>query len=45
MVKEIKYGTTNSYLIKGTTGSLLFDTGWAETLNAFCRSGRRSLKF
>ena len=38
MVKEIKYGTTNTYLIKGTKGSLLFDTGWAGTLNAFCHA-------
>lgn len=36
MIKEIKYGTTNTYLIKGTNGSLLFDTGWAGTLAAFC---------
>lgn len=38
MVKEIKYGTTNTYLIKGTEGSLLFDTGWAGTLKAFCHA-------
>ena len=36
MIKEIKYGTTNTYLIKGGSGSLLFDTGWAGTLKAFC---------
>lgn len=38
MIKEIKYGTTNTYLIKGANGTLLFDTGWAGTLSAFCHS-------
>ena len=38
MVKEIKYGTTNTYLIKGSNGSLLWDTGWAGTLTAFCHA-------
>ena len=38
MVKEIKYGTTNTYLIKGTKGSILFDTDWAGTLKAFCHA-------
>ena len=35
MIKTIKYGTTNTYLIKGDKGALLFDTGWAGTLPAF----------
>ena len=35
MVKLIRYGTTNTYLIKGKNGALLFDTGWAGTLQAF----------
>ena len=38
MIKEIKYGTTNTYLIKGSDGSILFDTGWAGTLTAFCHA-------
>ena len=38
MIKEIKYGTTNTYLIKGRNGSILFDTGWAGTLAAFCHA-------
>ena len=38
MIKTIKYGATNTYLIKGETGSLLFDTGWAGTLPAFCHA-------
>lgn len=38
MVKEIIYGTTNTYLIKGDKGSILFDTGWAGTLQAFCHA-------
>ena len=35
MIKEIKYDATNTYLIKGGKGTLLFDTGWAGTLQAF----------
>ena len=38
MIKLIKYGTTNTYLIRGERGSLLFDTGWAGTLPAFCHA-------
>ena len=38
MIKEIKYGTTNTYLIKGSNGTILFDTGWAGTLAAFCHA-------
>ena len=38
VIKEIKYGTTNTYLIKGESGALLFDTGWAGTLPAFCHA-------
>ncbi|MBR1798121.1 MAG: MBL fold metallo-hydrolase [Clostridiales bacterium] len=38
MIKEIHYSTTNAYLIKGSKGSLLFDTGWAGTLPAFCHA-------
>ena len=38
LIKEIKYGTTNTYLIKGSKGSILWDTGWAGTLKAFCHA-------
>ena len=38
MIKQIKYSSTNTYLIKGTCGTLLFDTGWAGTLQAFCHA-------
>lgn len=38
MIRQIRYGTTNTYLIKGTGGSVLFDTGWAGTLPAFCHA-------
>ena len=31
----LKYANTNTYLIKGEKGCLLFDTGWAGTFNAF----------
>ncbi|MBR4343724.1 MAG: MBL fold metallo-hydrolase [Lachnospiraceae bacterium] len=36
-VYEISYSNTNTYLIEGTKGKLLFDTGWAGTFPAFCR--------
>lgn len=29
MVIELKYSGTNTYLVRGTDGSVLFDTGWA----------------
>ena len=38
MIKEIKYSSTNTYLIQGTNGILLFDTGWAGMLSAFCHA-------
>ena len=37
-IYEIKYSTTNTYLIEGTGGRILFDTGWAGTFPAFCRA-------
>ena len=36
-VTEIKYSATNTYLITGRSGMLLFDTGWAGTFRNFCR--------
>ncbi len=32
------YSNTNTYLIKGDNNYLLFDTGWAGTFRAFCKS-------
>ena len=34
----MKYSNTNTYLIEGERGRLLFDTGWAGTFSAFCRA-------
>lgn len=38
MIYELHYASTNTYLIEGTRGRLLFDTGWAGTFEAFCRA-------
>lgn len=35
MIQLLKYGNTNTYYIKGTNGSILVDTDWAGTLQAF----------
>lgn len=37
MVTELKYGNTNTFLIRGTVGNLLIDTDYAGTLPAFYR--------
>ena len=37
IIHELHYSSTNTYLIEGTRGRLLFDTGWAGTYKAFCR--------
>lgn len=37
MVTELMYSTTNTFLIRGANGLLLFDTGWAGTFRKFCR--------
>ncbi|MBO4626454.1 MAG: MBL fold metallo-hydrolase [Lachnospiraceae bacterium] len=37
-VHELHYANTNTYLIEGTRGRLVFDTGWAGTFGAFCRA-------
>ncbi len=36
-IYELKYSNTNTYLIRGEQGILLFDTGWAGTFPAFCK--------
>lgn len=37
-IHELHYSNTNTYLIEGSSGMLLFDTGWAGTFQAFCRA-------
>ncbi len=37
-IHELKYSNTNTYLIRGDQGILLFDTGWAGTFPLFCRA-------
>ena len=37
-ITQLKYSNTNTYLIKGRHGSLLFDTGWAGTFPMLCRA-------
>lgn len=45
MIASLDYSSTNTYLIKGDSGSILFDTGWAGTFPALCRQmGERKLK-
>ncbi|MCR5503142.1 MAG: MBL fold metallo-hydrolase [Lachnospiraceae bacterium] len=36
MITELKYCGTNTYLVEGSKGILLFDTGWAGTFRNFC---------
>ena len=38
MIYELHYSNTNTYLIEGEKGKLLFDTGWAGSFPAFCRA-------
>ena len=38
MIRELRYSNTNTYLIEGKKGKLLFDTGWAGTFLPFCRA-------
>ena len=35
-VRELNYSKTNTYLIEGEGGKLLFDTGWAGLFGDFC---------
>lgn len=37
-IRELRYSNTNTYLIEGERGKLLFDTGWAGTFPLFCRA-------
>lgn len=38
MITELKYSNTNTYIIEGERGKILFDTGWAGTFPAFCKA-------
>ena len=38
MITELHYSNTNTYLISGKKGNLLWDTGWAGTFPLFCRA-------
>lgn len=38
MVSKLKYGNTNTFLIRGSNGNLLVDTDYAGTLSAFYRA-------
>ena len=38
MITELKYSNTNTYIIEGKSGNILFDTGWAGTFPAFCKA-------
>ena len=37
MITELNYSNTNTYLIKGNDGYILFDTDWAGTFLLFCK--------
>ena len=36
-ITQLNYSNTNTYLIQGERGRILFDTGWAGSFDAFCR--------
>lgn len=38
LVTKIRYGNTNTFLIRGSKGSILIDTGYAGTLPAFYKT-------
>ena len=45
MITLLNYSSTNTYLLKGDRGYILFDTGWAGTFPALCRAlGEKKLK-
>ena len=45
MITELHYSATNTYVIAGKNGSLLWDTGWAGTFPLLCRAlGEQDLK-
>lgn len=42
MITELKYANTNTYLIKGKNGYILFDTDWAGTFLSFCKAIKKA---
>lgn len=38
MIALLRYSATNTYLVRGKNGSLLFDTGWAGTFPLLCKA-------
>ncbi len=45
MIHELQYDNTNTYLVFGTKGLLLFDTGWAGTFMKMCKAlGAKGIK-
>ena len=45
MITVLKYGATNTYVISGTKGSLMFDTCWAGSFPLMCKAlGEQGLK-
>ena len=37
-IRELRYSNTNTYLIEGERGRLLFDVGWAGTFPLLCKA-------
>ena len=35
MISRLRYGNTNTFFIRGTSGNLLVDTDYAGTMSAF----------
>jgi glyoxylase-like metal-dependent hydrolase (beta-lactamase superfamily II) len=45
MITELHYSATNTYVIAGKNGSLLWDTGWAGTFPLLCKAlGEQKLR-
>lgn len=42
MISRLRYGNTNTFLVRGTSGSLLVDTDYAGTLPAFYKAIKES---
>lgn len=42
MITKLKYGNTNTYFVRGTSGGLLIDTDYAGTLPAFYRAIKKN---
>lgn len=42
MVSRLKYGNTNTFFIRGTSGNLLIDTGYAGTLPLFYKQLKKN---